>query len=457
MKEEQETMAVYDDREAFIPYRRTDLIELCIEDGKLPAADHQKFRGFCEILSAFYHFKFHRMLEILKDNFAPFNPDSDTKSSLAPTPQQSKEMEEKLVETFEAVLRNANYQSLSEGDLQRAFEEKSLVDVKTHVDFNDFERMVFYYRGDLTKTISVKKFFKTMERQIGVFERVVLLIKFKDAAYFEAKKKNLEHLKFTPSKTYIYYYKNIPRFDLDLLFPNVEVSMSWKDRLLFGLPAVTAAVSVAVKALPKLILIVGVILFFTVGPSLAERLAGVNQKAVNDIMFVLTALLSLVVGLGGFALKQYSSYKTKVVKFQKNVTDTLFFRCLGCNETVFQSLIDSAEEEECKEIILVYYYLLTHSKPLTRKQLDDQIEMWMEEKFGVKIDFDINGPLQNLAAIRGRITKDETLYEIPLISFDSQGNCCVIPLDDAKEVIDHVWDNLFQYSSGRALRPRIIP
>jgi len=32
-------MAVYEDREAFIPYRRTDLIELCIEDGKLSPAD----------------------------------------------------------------------------------------------------------------------------------------------------------------------------------------------------------------------------------------------------------------------------------------------------------------------------------------------------------------------------------------------------------------------------------
>ena len=40
---------------------------------------------------------------------------------------------------------------------------------------------------------------------------------------------------------------------------------------------------------------------------------------------------------------------------------------------------DAAEEEETKEIILVYYHLLTSPDPLTPAQLDDRIERWMEE------------------------------------------------------------------------------
>jgi hypothetical protein len=67
-------MAIHEDREAFIPYRRTDLIELCLEDGQLAAVDVQKFRNFCSILSAYYHFQFHSYLEKLKNNFAPFDP-----------------------------------------------------------------------------------------------------------------------------------------------------------------------------------------------------------------------------------------------------------------------------------------------------------------------------------------------------------------------------------------------
>ncbi|MCL2929289.1 MAG: hypothetical protein O4861_04270 [Trichodesmium sp. St16_bin4-tuft] len=60
-------MAVYQDREAFIPYSRRDLIELCIRDGKLPDASLQKFRDFCSILVAYYHFKLHKKLEIFKE------------------------------------------------------------------------------------------------------------------------------------------------------------------------------------------------------------------------------------------------------------------------------------------------------------------------------------------------------------------------------------------------------
>jgi len=55
-------MASYEDREAFIPYRRTDLIELCLEDGQLDAAEAQKFRDFCSLLSAYYHFHNHSYL-----------------------------------------------------------------------------------------------------------------------------------------------------------------------------------------------------------------------------------------------------------------------------------------------------------------------------------------------------------------------------------------------------------
>ena len=128
----------------------------------------------------------------------------------------------------------------------------------------------------------------------------------------------------------------------------------------------------------------------------------------------------------------------------------LFFRNLANNASVFGSLIDDAEEEECKEIILVYYHLIASQTPLNPEQLDDRIEAWMEEKFGTKIDFDINGPLRNLQAIRGKIVKDgeaeASMPEIPLLTYDNQGFCQVPSLDDAKTIVDYVWDNAFLYA-----------
>jgi len=79
--------------------------------------------------------------------------------------------------------------------------------------------------------------------------------------------------------------------------------------------------------------------------------------------------------------------------------------------------------------------------------LDDRIEAWMDEKFGTKIDFDINGPLGNLEAIRGKIVKDgseeASTPEIPLLSYDERGFCKVASLEDAKKIVDYVWDNAF--------------
>ncbi len=437
-------------REAFIPYRRSDIIKLCLDDDRLNAAETQKFKDFCEILSSYYHFRFHKTLEIIKDNYVPFNPNADVEALVPPSFEQYDEMESTVVDGFEHILERANYIRLPEYDIKQSLGQTSLIDLRTEVDFDEFDRFVCYYRGDSYKTITQKKFFFwKKQRRIDIFERIVLLIKFKEAAYFGTKKYKKKELKFLPGKMYLYFYKNIPKLDIDLLFPNVTTSMTWKDRLLFGVPAIGAAIPLILKALPNVLLLVAAILFALNAQPLVEQLE-VEENQARNIMPVLVATLSLGMALGGFAFKQYSNYKSKRIKFQKDVTETLFFKNLGNNDSVFQTFIDLAEEEECKEIILVYYHLLTSNNSLKPEDLDARIEAWMQKKVGITINFDINGPLDNLANIRGKLItnalSEENTPEIPLLKYDNQGFCNVLPLNDAKKVIDYVWDNAFNYN-----------
>ncbi|MFW6358931.1 MAG: S66 peptidase family protein [Chroococcales cyanobacterium] len=212
-------MAVYEDREAFIPYRRTDLIELCIEDGQLSRSDIPKFREFCSILSAYYHFQFHSTLESLKDNYETFNPDADSQPIITLNRFDQRQMTKKVVKTFSALVSSANYIRLSKKDLRKAFEEESLIELKTDVDFADFEEMACFYRGNSQQIIKEKKWFREVEREIKIFERVALLIKFREKAYFTKRKIKLEKLNFKPSKMYVYLYnssKNIG-FDVGML------------------------------------------------------------------------------------------------------------------------------------------------------------------------------------------------------------------------------------------------
>ena len=170
------TMAVYQDREAFIPYRRTDIINLCLEDGKLSVEQEQKFRDFCQILSAYYHFKFHYYLEILKDNFAPFKPHSkDNQFRFEPTLEEKEKMEAGLIDAFKKLLEKANFYPLSEEILKQAFQANSLIQLNTDVNFNDFDLMLCYCRGDGTKTALVKQLFKEVEKSIDVFEEVAFI------------------------------------------------------------------------------------------------------------------------------------------------------------------------------------------------------------------------------------------------------------------------------------------
>ncbi|WP_199245338.1 TMEM143 family protein [[Phormidium] sp. ETS-05] len=440
-------MAVYQNREAFIPYRRSDLVELCIQEGKLAPSDVQKFRDFCQILMAYYHFHFHESLEIIKDNYAPFNPDADTKFTSEPTPSQRAQMADTVIAEFRHIIEEANYFALTKDSLERAFAEKSLIDVKTNINLDDFEYIYCYCRGDIYTKITLKNFWIRQEtKTINAFERVALLIKFKDNHHFTAQNLKLDSLNFTPGKIYVYIYKNIPKLDIELLFPNIKIGMTWKDRLLLGIPAVGAAIPLGLRLVPQLLLIVGIILYYTGIPGLEAWKA--NPQQVSNFMPVLAAMLSLTMTLGGFAFKQYNDYQNKRIKFQKKVTETLFFRNLANNASAFHALIDEAEEEQCKQIILVYYHLLTHNASLTPEQLDNLIEEWMDAKFGVKIDFDIHITLHHLETIRGKLVREgedaTDVPELPLLSYDEHGTCRVLPLVDARTIIDFVWDNAFR-------------
>ena len=441
-------MAIYQNREAFIPYTRQALIALCLSDNKLTINEQNQFREFCQILAAYYHFKFHSYLENIKQNYTPFNPDADVSNQTKYDLSDQAKMTENLIQDFTTILPKANYYPLSKGVLRRALTDDSLFDLKTEVDFTDFEEMLCYCQGDIQENIKIKKFWQTKEKKVDIFEKVILLIKFKEERHFANKPTPQEKLSFKPGCIYIYLYKNLSKLDIEFIFPNVEMSMNWKDRLLFGIPAIGAGVSLIVKILPQLLLIIGVILYVILG-DIPTSVVPVREEEIRDVTPVLVTTLSLLVTLGGFAFKQYTSYKSKQIKFQKNITETLFFRNMANNAGVFQFLIDSAEEEECKEIILVYYHLLTSKISLNLEQLDDLIEAWMEEKIGKKIDFNIDKTIKNIQSIRGKINLNpedtDELTEVPLLKQDKQKYLQVLSLEQAAKVIDYVWDSAFQY------------
>jgi hypothetical protein len=134
----------------------------------------------------------------------------------------------------------------------------------------------------------------------------------------------------------------------------------------------------------------------------------------------------------GFLFKQWSSYKNRTIRFMKMLTENLYFRNLDNNRGVLHTLVDEAEEEEVKEAVLAYFFLLTAEKPLTSEELDNTIESWFQDKWNETLDFEVDDGLGKLVRLGLAEEKD--------------GVYTVLPLPQAKERIDYLWDNYFDYN-----------
>jgi arsenate reductase-like glutaredoxin family protein len=113
----------------------------------------------------------------------------------------------------------------------------------------------------------------------------------------------------------------------------------------------------------------------------------------------------------------------------KALADNLYFKNLDNNAGVFHHLLDSAEEEECKEAILAYFFLYISKTPQTALELDRVIEQWFKDTFNFEIDFEIEDALSKLTRF-GIINQREDKYE-------------ALNLAEARTVLDEKWDNIF--------------
>jgi hypothetical protein len=117
---EENDMKGYQNRDRFIPYRKADVAEMCITDARLSDSDQNLFRDFCRILESLIHFEFNHQLETVKNCYAPFNPDADTRSIHTYSPQERQTLQKKLVESMTAILNAANFEKVTETDLKEA-------------------------------------------------------------------------------------------------------------------------------------------------------------------------------------------------------------------------------------------------------------------------------------------------------------------------------------------------
>ncbi len=413
-------------RETFIPFKASDVIEMCLRDAgtRLSGKDQRSFRDLAKMLSHIFHHEFHETLTQLKAAYAPFDPDADTRPLDLPSPEEMDRARQKLFSGITHALEKANYHRLSRDELEAALADSSLFKLRLDVDFDDFEDIVFFARGERRREEDVRKGFKRTTVQFDVYERVAIYVRFKDQAYFDQQKR--KDLDFVPGSTVLKLFRNVPKADLEILFPNVKIKMRTIDKLLIGIPAAIGGIVVlATKLMAPILLAFGVVLALL---KIKDTHPTIDTKA----------LVAAGAGLGaaiGYIFKQISSYKNRKIRFLKTLSDQLYFKNLDNNAGVLFHLMSGAEDEELKESILAYYFLSISAKPLTAEALDHRIEDWFEKQHGWQLDFDVQDALEKLDRLQ--------------LAHETGGAWSVISINQANQQLDALWDGYFDFSEAR--------
>ncbi len=380
-----------------IPVPRRDIVLALLEEFAPQVApdDLAQLRALCELLVKIYHLEFHAELESMKRAYAPFNPDLESENfDMSNT--SADERAEQLVADLRKVLERGNYECLTDGDLNRALTERSLFALDLEVDTSVYDEMVLYARGETLRKVDTPKWFGLSKQTLDVatFDRVCMFVRFKTHEQLVRERGQFKKPRFEPGTTILKLFRNIPRADLEILFPNCDPQMRAIDKVFFGVPAVVGGIPVLFKLAPLAILV-------------AVWLGLRNEQV--DTASLVTGLTGLAV-LGSYLFRQWGKFKNRRMLFIKELSENLYFRNLDNNEGVLTRLVDEAEEEECKEALLAYFFLLRHPEGLGSEQLDAEVEKWLETRFGISIDFEVSdgiAKLVNLGLVReeaGRYT-----------------------------------------------------
>ena len=125
--------------------------------------------------------------------------------------------------------------------------------------------------------------------------------------------------------------------------------------------------------------------------------------------------------------------------YQKILSDNVYYRNVNNNAGIFDYIIGEAEEQECKEAFLAYYFLLAPGDAPTEDALDRRIEDWLKTNFGADIDFECDDALAKLDRL-GLLRRDGDRLS-------------VLPLDEALIRLDRIWDNFFPFDGARQATP----
>jgi len=409
-------------REKFLPVTRHALLDRLTHDKSWPQGEAREARRFMRYLDYWRRHSYAADLLELEQVYEPFSPDSDLLLTRAFSTDEKRGMQKQVVELMRHLLVQANYEHVDPSDVKIILTKDSYYGLDLQVDLGAFEEILIFYRGATTlseRRRTAKRLFLWHEEvKIPVFQRLFLLFKLKPSETRvrelmaeqglerkEAEKKVKRTRGLLPDSVksdYIYMklFKNIPRTDMEMIFPNTKVQFRLFDKIKFGV---------------------------TAGSGLGMGVAG----TIGKIALISTnpmALLGALAGLGGVAMRQASNFIAQRNRYMIVMAQNLYFHAVADNRGVMTLLADRAAEEDVKEDMLLYSALAKETVNVRElKAVDEAVEAYIKDTFDLNVDFDISDALRRLNA-------DGIVTEL------GDGTLKTLPPHAAAKQIDKLWD-----------------
>lgn len=245
--------------------------------------------------------------------------------------------------------------------------------------------------------------FSTMELQEPTFKEVVLI--------YRMARPTLDH-KAGPGGAgplILKSFHDIPMADLEMIFPEVNITVKFKDMLV--------NVSLSVVA---------------IGTFLWTLMRGIQWS---------TEIITLISMLGGKVAQSVTALLAAQSRYAGMMAKALQAKSANSQVGMLMHLMESMEDQECKEMILSYCVLSGNGNSMTLREIDTVCESLLYTRFGLMVDFDVEGAMVKL--LREGLVEQRAgvLYS-------------ATPLRKALQRLDTKWDNLFNYrdDGGAAAR-----
>ena len=388
----------------YIPVSRARVKEALFSKEGMTDAQRQGLERVSEMMEAIWHHDAHSVQERLKGIYEHMDPDMHEPPDFSTVGDFLKSLDEVLID--------GNWEAVTEQEMQDALDGEDVFPISLKVRFDEFKEMHLYKLGENQFT-DVRKSWLGLKKEtihVNAYDRILQVIQYKDKDWFQSQKRMKHYPGEYADGLHLHLFKTVPKLDLETIFPNTTPNMRFIDKVKVAVPLVGGIVTLAAKF----------------GPLLFG-----HKAADTSAAFIAGALAAFAT----YMVKAYLSYRKTKDKYLTKVSQDLYFKGQANNSAVLNLITDIGEEQEVKEALLAYSFLLVEAdKKYDMGALDDRIEEWISDTFDVTVDFEVDDALDKLERFN-------------LLKKDDAGLLSVVPVEEALEIMDDYWDNIYTYAN----------